>query len=344
MSEDSGRKTEEPTDRRIEQAREDGEIARSRDLSTVTVLAAVLLGIAGARDWLLDRLRLLGRIALEAPARLDPDDPWTVIGECWRILWLLFELMAPVALIAALAAIIVNAVQAGGLFAPKAVLPQVERLDPMRGLTGLVSPRSLIEVLKSTIKMALVALALYLVIRVSIDPLVRLPSLPVPGAATLTWAIFASFFGAGLTIFALIAVFDVWFQRHDYRRRMRMTLEEVKRERRDQEGDPRLRARRRAIARELAGESGLERTARASLVIRATGSTCAVAIAFDPGRDGQPWLIHKGRNQVAAAIAVVAAKAGVRIIDDARLAEAVYREAAIDEDLPPKLATAVRTH
>jgi flagellar biosynthesis protein FlhB len=340
--ESQDRKTEEPTDRRLEEAREEGQVARSRDVNTAVIVGVVLLAIWMARDALAGRARDLAAFALDAPAALREGSPARVLELTEIALHKIAVLCLPPVLLAIGAGVLVSMMQTRGLFAPAAMRPQAERMNPIEGLKEIFSKRSAVEFFKALVKIMILGFAMALIIRTSLPTLVKMPNLPVAGVAEVTAIVFARFFGLAVLTLSLVAAFDMWFQRIDYRYRLRMTREEVKRERRDNEGDPMMRARRRTLAQQAGEESGLDRVRHASLVLHASGDKLAVALYADRAEGGAIWLLHKGTGHVAAAIVATANGARVRVVADANLARAVYQQTAIDADVAARLARDVR--
>lgn len=343
MAESKDRKTEEPTDRRLRDARDDGQIARSQDVSTAVVLTAVALAVWFGRGWIGSRLQALGRLALDYPAQmaqnLVDDDP---ISAMLRIAMVLLPLIAPIIAITLLVAIITGIVQTRGLFAFGAIKPRAERLNPVEGFRELFSLRALIDLLKALLKIVLLGTTLFLVIRWSVGALVKLPYQGTAAIASITATLFAAFFGAALIFFVIIAGFDIWLQRVIFLRNMRMTPEEVKRERREDLGNPEVLARRRSIASEAVNNPIMERTARASLVVRSANGHCAVAIIVPREAGSLPWVVNKGTEQYAGAIVAIARENDLLVIDDSQLANRIHDNVAIDADLSNQMAEALR--
>ena len=337
------RKTEQLTARRLRKAREEGSVPFSRDVAAAAVLLAVLGAAWFGRHGFVDQVTHLGRYALQASWPSDSAGQAPMVNRAVEILEMLLYLTLPISLIAAVAAIVVNFVQARGLFAPKIVTPRGERVNPVDGFHRLFSMSNAVEFGKSVIKIVALTLTLGFVIGWAIPTLVKLPNLDVGGVVSVSAIVFATFFSVATAIYCLIAVFDAWFQRVNHIRVNRMTREEVKRERRDDEGDPHMRAQRRRLGVELAGESLLDRTAQASVVIHSSASKVAVALFVDQDPDILPWLLNKGHGPAATAIIAVARQNNVKTVQDSRLAQLIERNTAIDGDVPKRFAGPIRS-
>jgi len=337
------RKTEEPTSRKLRKAREEGGAPISRDVSAACVLLIVIAILWFRAPEFQAQLTQIGEYGLKVPNRYSLDtDGHILIDSSKEIFLMLMWICLPIAVGAALVAVAVNFAQARGLFAPKAIAPQGERINPVSGAKRLFSLRSTVELGKSVLKIIALGVTLFLVIQWAIPKMVIMPSLNVDGVMQLSGVVFAIFFSVATAILMLIALFDVWFQHVNFIRDNRMTREEVKRERRDDQGDPHMRAHRRQLSTELASDNLLDRTARASLVIHGTADKVAVALFVDRDPEQIPWLLNKGSGHVADGILSVARRNKVRIVQDPRLAKEIIMETAIDSDIPTRLSASVR--
>lgn len=344
MADDQDRRTEPASARQIREARREGKVPRSRDLGACVSLAVALLVLWAGADFWSVQLQALGGYGLNsiaATARAGEVAHGALIWFWLRtVLLLSLSLLLPGAAVAILA----NGVYAGWVFAPAGIEPKFERLDPAQNLKQMFAPRNWVELGKSTIKILLLCGALWLVIAAMLPTLVRLPLLQSTGLPALTHQILASFFALMLVGMALVAIFDVWYQRFNYLRELRMTREEVKRERRDDQGDPHQRAKRQQLLREVAQESPLERCAHATLILCSSGQAMAVALFWDQPSGQMPWLLHKGKDVLGLAIIQIGRDRGLPVIEDADLCARIYQQTGIDADLTPALAEALKRY
>lgn len=339
MSESRDRRTEPPTERRLEKAREEGEIPFSNDVSAATVLIVILAAMWLLRDPIAQHLAVLGHYALDSPQRIRGQTSSAVgVESSMTVMGLILMISLPLALVAVVGAVLVNLWQTGVLVAFKAASPRFERVNPADGWRNLFSRRSLVELVKSILKMLMIGVTLFILIRWALQSVVKLPSQPIGSVTAVIAILFAFYFVAAAAILALIAIADLQLQRLLFLREQRMTPEEVKRDRREELGDPHLRAERRRRSAEIAGESLFERAGRSSVIIRAGGEGVAVALFVEPVTPPVVWLVHKGGEQVADIIVAMGRKGQVPVVEDERLATAIFNEVAIDANLPPRLA------
>lgn len=389
MSADADRRTLAASPRRLREARRDGQVPRARELIGLASLAAATVSIGLTAAPLLRWLhRCLAQVLAQVPiqvrdaawprpdiwaARPQPTQP-VGAGLAESLLELLLCALTTSLVVsgaAMLAAGLIGALANGWMFAPRALAPRFERLSPAAYIQRLFDFRSLVEVLKSLIKLAVLTAGLAALIVMLLPSLIQLPRSDVSGLGPVIEQVLIRFMGCVLLAFGLLAIFDTWYQRRQHRRELRMTPEEMRRERRDDEGDPHRRVQRQRIMREVLRESPLERCANASHVICDTASRSAVALAWvrvqgpssaghssgsgsgsfsvtEPGSEAtlaQPveraWLIHKDRGAGALAIIEMARQARRSIIEDRELCERIYRSTGIEADLEPELVLAL---
>jgi len=334
----SGDRTEQPTPRRLREARRRGEVARSGELSGAVALAGGLAAVAAAGPGLVtDLARLLGGgLTLAAAGTADPLA--VLLDAAGAVLRLA---LAPLlsALVAGAAA---AALQAGPGFAPGTLRPRLERLDPFRGLRRLVEPAQLVRASLGMVKAGVLVGILAVWLRGHAAPLAQLPRLgtaallratPVLGGLALRLA----------AAFLLFGVLDWALARRRHRRSLMMTRDEVRREQREDEGDPGHRAERRRLHRALL-EAGP--VSRATVVV-VNPTHVAVALRHDPAGEDAPRVVAKGTGLAAARIRSAARRAAVPIVRDAPLARALHRLAEVGDEIPEELyeaAAAVLAH
>jgi type III secretion protein U len=333
----SGERTERPSPKRLAEARRRGEVAVSRELSGAASLLAGLAALAaGAPSWF---TALAGEVrgGLAAAVAADRADPGALLAAAATVL----RLTAPPALAALAAALAAGALQTGGLWALAPLAPRLERIDPLRGLLGLFSPARLAALALGLLKAGLILAVALHGWRATATALAQLPRSEAPGAALaallepLAWRL------AGLLL--LLGGADGLLVRWRHHRRLRMSRDEVRREAREEEGDPRHRAERRRLHRSLAEAAPLARAT--CLVVNPTH--VAVALQHRRGSGEAPRVLAKGRGEAAARLRSQARRSGVPIVHDPALARALHRLAEVGEEIPEELydaAAAVLAH
>lgn len=335
----SQEKTEPASPRRLEKAREEGQIPRSKELNTAAILlmgsAALLMfgqNLGGAmlrvaRDsFALDRATLfdsrllgthLGAALNESLAGLAP----------FLILLLIASLLAPVAL-------------GGILFTAKGLVPKFSRLNPLEGLKRMFSARSLMELLKAVAKFLVVASLAILILASMRGDLIALGQEALQPAVVHALRIIGwSALGLSASMLLIVAV-DVPFQLYDHQKKLRMTRQQLKDEMKDTEGKPEVKGRIRQVQRDIARNRMMGKVPQADVVI--TNPThFSVALSYSVGESGAPIVVAKGVDLIALKIREIATAHAVPVVSSPALARALYYSTELEREIPSGLYVAV---
>lgn len=333
-------KTEPPSSRRLEQAREEGQVAQSRELMAFMVMAGGALGLWMLSSWFVERGEHMMRLGLT----LDRQDAFDANAIGMTLLTLGNEALttlAPFFILTIVAALATPVLLTGGwLFSPKAMEFKGERMDPIKGVQRMISWQSIAEMVKGILKTILMGGIVWWVVMHEQDKLFAMLSLPIESALPLFGQILLyAFIGfvAGLMVIALI---DVPFQLWRYYTGLKMSLQEVRQEMKELEGDPYLKARIRSQQREISRNRMMSEVPKADVVV--TNPThFAVALKYDREKGGAPQVVAKGMNLVAQKIRDLAGEHKVPIVELPPLARALHRHVEIGEEVPAALYTAV---
>ena len=338
-SESGADKSEEPTEKRLRESREKGQLARSRELSTVAVTLGGIGGLLASGGGLAQTLMAMmqGTFELSREALLDEGSMASLLmGSGLMAL----EAIMPL-LIALLIASIVGPVALGGwLFSAKAMAPKVSRMNPAAGLKRMFSTQALVELLKALGKFLVVLSVALLVLSAYQDDLLSIAKQPLDLAIMhsveiVGWC--ALWMACGLII---IAAVDVPFQLWSNKQKLMMTKQEVKDEYKDSEGKPEVKSRIRQLQREAAQRRMMQAVPDADVVI--TNPThFAVALKYDGDKGGAPRLVAKGGDFVALKIREIAQEHKVTVLESPALARAVYYSTELDQEIPAGLYLAV---
>lgn len=340
MAEESDlERTEPASTRRLEQAREEGNVPQSRELMAFMVLAAGAGTFWVLGEWLSQRSSNLLRQGLSF-SREAAFDTALMTGSALSLTTEAFVIAGPIFLLAIAATIVTPFMIGGGVISPKAFQMDLNRLDPVKGLGRMFSWQSLAELVKAILKALLIAGVLYWVVKHEQDRLFALLSQPVGSALVSFSQVLLYSFLALVAGLAVIAAIDVPFQLWQYHDRLKMTFEELKREARESEGDPHLKARIRSQQRELARSRMMSEVPKADVVV--TNPThFAVALKYESGTMGAPTVVAKGMNLIAQRIRDLADENRVPVLEAPPLARALYRHTDVGEQIPAPLYTAV---
>ena len=340
LAEDSDlERTESASSRRIEKAREEGQVPQSRELMAFLVMASAVVGMWSLGSWLSGRARGIVRHGLSfgRDTAFDTAAMGKLFGE---LSWEALTLVSPIFLLTVAAALLTPFLLGGWVFSPNVLTLNFERLDPLQGIKRMFSMQSVGELVKAILKALLIGGIIWWVVRHEQDRLFALISQPIE-AALDSFASMLLFAALGLIVgLAIIAAVDVPFQLWQYYAKLRMTKEEVKQEYKEMEGDPQLKARIRSQQREMARKRMMAEVPKADVVV--TNPThFAVALKYDAGNMGAPQVVAKGMNLVAQKIRELAAEHSVPVLEAPPLARALYRHADIGDQIPATLYTAV---
>lgn len=341
MAEDvsSGDKTEQPTDRRREEVRERGNVARSIDLN----VAASVLAAAGSLYFfggdLAIALVAILKNSLSAEAWTNIEIP-VLSAQAWGLAAALVGALLPIAAVAVVSAIAVNAAQVGFVMTTEPLSPHFERINPLAGARRLLSLQSTVRLAGSLLKLVVACAIVIGFITARLPEFVR--SIDLDTAAfcrqIASWLVSLAFqLALGLVVLALL---DYGFQLWKFEQDIKMTKQEVRDELRHMEGDPHIRQRRRETHRKLVNARQVQQTKNADVVIT-NPTEIAVAIKYDPVKMEAPIVLAKGKGPLAERIRRVAIENGIPIVEKKPLAQALYRMVKVGQAIPIELYAGV---
>jgi flagellar biosynthetic protein FlhB len=338
-SESGQDKTEDPTDKRKRDAREKGEIARSKELNTVIIMlvgAAGLLAFGGSMAEMMMQL-MRDNFTISREALLDERSMGIMLLVSGKAALLSVQPLLVALTIAAL----VGPISLGGwLFAAGSLAPKFSRLNPAAGLKRMVSPKSLIELLKSFGKFFIVLIVAIVVLMKDKNDLLSIAHEPLESAVVhslqlVGWS--TLWMSMGLLI---IAAVDVPFQLWESRTKLLMTKQEVRDEHKDSEGRPEVKQRIRQLQREMSQRRMMAAIPDADVII--TNPThYAVALKYDQEKGGAPVLLAKGSDFIALKIREIAAQHQILLLESPALARSIYYSTELDQEIPAGLYLAV---
>ncbi|MEM0915355.1 MAG: flagellar biosynthesis protein FlhB [Planctomycetota bacterium] len=336
----AGEKTEDPTARKLQEARQDGNVAKSTDLAAaVTLLAAVVtLFVLGER--VLMEIAEITRALLAddfAGNATRPED----LRELGAYATLMMtRIVGPLALIVFVVAIIVMICQVGFLLSTKAITPKPSRLNPIKGIANLFNLRAAMRFVMSVGKIATIAAVASIVIMLDLPEIIHVVELAaVQGFAATGSMVF--WLGVKLAaVLLILALLDVMYQRYQRWEDLKMTKQDVKDEMKRMEGDPMVRQRRARVARQLAMQRLSAAVPTADVVV--TNPThYAIALKYDGDKMAAPKVVAKGADLLAVRIRQLAAQHGIAIVERPPLARALYAAVEVGQEVPGEHYTAV---
>lgn len=336
---DSHDKTEDPTPRRLEEARRKGDVAKTPDLPQWMSFAAAVSVAALCGGWLARDMVVALTPFVAHPEAFDLHN-----GGGIAIMRRCMIVAAPAVLLvmalAAVAGVAGNLVQHGLLWSPSKLKPDFSKVSIQQGFKRLYGPDGLMQFAKSLVKLIVISIICYLALKAHWEEFVGLvrvePEAMLPFTASLLRTLAFSVLG----ILGVTAGFDWFWQRMRFMKRMRMSREELKEEMRQSEGDPHVRGKLKQMRMERSRKRMMQAVPRATVVV--TNPThYAVALFYEAGEAPVPQCLAKGTDRVALRIREVAQEAGVPIIEDPPLARALFATVEVDEAIPQQHYEAV---
>jgi flagellar biosynthetic protein FlhB len=340
MAEDSDQeKTEEPTSKRLEDAQKKGQIARSRELNTFVMLitsATLLLMLGGQMgNSLLAMMRT--QFQLSRKIIFDPASPIIYLKQ---VMVDGVMLIAPFIAVMVVAAIVAPLALGGWVFSWEALAPQMERLDPIKGIPRLFALRGLIEMIKALLKFLLIFVVAVILSKHVLNELVGLGAEPLEQSIGHALNIIGMCFMVLSASLIVVVMFDVPYQLWDHSKKLKMTLQEIKDEMKESDGRPEVKAQQRRVRMDMARNRMMTEVPKADVVVT-NPSHYAVALKYDQHSNGAPKLVAKGVDLMAAQIRLLATGANVPLVASPPLARALYYSTEIDKEIPKELFLAV---
>jgi flagellar biosynthetic protein FlhB len=339
MADTDQEKTEAATPRRLEEARKNGQVPRSRELNVlasllVSGIALLLFGpmmLAGIRKMLVSGLSFDHNRAYDAFAMSE-----ALMSALSATLWVL----APFLLLMCAVSLFSPIALGGWLFSGDLLMPKFSRINPASGLARMFSLKSLMELGKAIAKFLLVATVVVMILSHILQDIITLPLLELDVSLDhMASLLITSFLGFSIVLL-LVVMIDVPYQIWDYQKQVRMTKQEVREEMKDTEGRPEVKMAIRAKQQEIAQKRMMEEVPKADVII--TNPThFAVALKYDQNGGGAPIVVAKGKDLIAAKIREIAKENKIVIFSAPPLARALYRSTDLNHPIPENLFVAV---
>ncbi|MCG6656202.1 flagellar type III secretion system protein FlhB [Halomonas campisalis] len=332
-------KTEEATPRRLQKSREEGQVARSRELTTFMLLLGGVVGFWAMGGMLYDQLGLVMEQAFLFE-RNQAFETGPMLSNVLELAERTLLTMLPLFLLLALIALVAPALLGGWLISAKSLKPQLSKLNPMKGLKRIFGVQALAELAKAIAKSFLVGGVGMSFLYFNRGEYLSL--LDQPTTQALARALMLAAQACGLMVLTLVVVIliDVPYQLWSHAKKLRMTKEEVKREHKESEGDPHLKARIRQQQQAMSRGRMMSQVPEADVII--TNPThYAVALKYDEAGMTAPRVVAKGADAVAGRIRELGRESQVPLLEAAPLARALYHHVDLDAEIPLELYTAV---
>ena len=338
--EDESSKTEEPSERKLEKAREEGHVPLSQEVKSWFILFGALMVLWGFAPWMMRRLANIG-----TPFLSRFDEYRLTIASLQRLImhttFNVFVAMSPAFGLFMIFAAVSALIQIGFMYTPKRLEFKWDRLNVFQAMTEFITRQKIVEMIKGLFKIATVGWGAYLVVVPRIGESLRLPSLSVADILDLAGDLLFWMLLTMVMITFAIAFADFFYQKFAFLKKQRMTKQEVKEEYKQSEGDPQIKMRLRSIRMERFRKRMMANVPKATVVV--TNPThFAVALRYAPEEGmSAPVVVAKGQDFMALKIKEIAAANDVPIVEDPPLARALFATVDIDSPIPEIHFTAV---
>ncbi len=336
---DDATKTEEPTPKRLQSAREKGQVTVSQEVKSWAILLGAAYGLVVLAPGIMHGVMATALTFVESPhaISLDVENMQEALsGLLLDIGWA----VAPIIGLMVVLAIVANVGQVGFLWAPTKIAPQLQKISLIKGVQRLFSLRTVVEFAKGLMKLTAVAAVAFGLVFSAMDDIELISSFAL-GQILDRIQLTAILLTTGtVAVMTAIAVLDYVFQRHTFIKQMRMTKQEVRDEHKQAEGDPQVKARIRRLRMERAQKRMMAAVPEADVVI--TNPThYAVALSYEMEAMGAPKLVAKGADVLAQRIREIAEENEVPLVENPPLARALYASVELDQEIPPEHYQAV---
>jgi len=340
MSEESElEKTEPPSARRLEKAREEGQVARSRELSTFALLLAGVGGLLATAGSTADHLMrsIHSAMQFDRASAFDTSHMLMRSGQIW---YEAISALLPVFVLLMVAACVAPMLLGGWLFSTNQIAFKFSKLNPLEGLKRLFSTQSLAELFKAICKAGLVGIVGWILVSRAMDQMINLMMMPVHQALVQSLQMVGHWCLIVTCSLVLVAALDVPYQLWSFNRRLRMSREDLKQEQKESDGDPHIKAKIRQQQQAMARRRMMSEVATADVVL--TNPThFAVALKYVDKEMRAPRVVAKGTDLIAARIRELGLEHKVPVLEAPPLTRALYRHTRLGQEIPSGLYTAV---
>ncbi len=338
---DEGEKTEKPTARKREKAREEGQVAKSPEVNTAVLFLAGFFGLKIFAEMMYDGMKSI--FSLNFVMVSDIDNVFDIKYMADYIVFLFAQVLLialPVFAISIGVGVLTNLLQVGWKITPKALKPKFSKLNPLKGFKRIFSLKLFVELAKSLLKFTIIIVAVYFMIESEVKYIPQLAFMGLMPAVLYIGDIIVRLgINVGL-LFMIIALLDVIYSRFRHTKELRMTKQEIKEEYKSIEGNPQVKGKIKQKMREMSMRRMMQDVPKADVII--TNPThYAVALKYDKEISDAPYVVAKGVDYMAKKIRESAAEHNIEIVENVELARTIYSTVEIGGIIPPELYQAV---
>lgn len=339
MADSADEKSEEPTPKKLSDARNKGNVAKSKEFANFVIFAGMLLSLYFAGGMMLRGFTTVFKkyLSLELPLVSTVEEFWRVLGMFMsELMWILAPLFTAVMFFGVASYL----VQFGILFTSDPLTPKISKINPLEGLKRIFSKDTLVELIKSVLKVICLGSIIYFLFISELQNMLNVGSETVGSIFMYYLWILAQMALATLLFMAVLGIADFAYQKWSFHQKQKMTLKEVKDENKNREGDPHVKARVRQIQREVARARMMDEVPQADVVV-ANPTHVAVALKYKRGEMDAPVVVAKGAGHIALKIKELAILSDIPVLEKRDLARFLYKNISIGQPVPEALYSAV---
>jgi type III secretion protein U len=326
-------KTEQPTPKKLRDARKKGQVARSKEVVSTALLLGVLAIFWATLPATFEQMGAM----IVMPSTMVGADFWLAVKSVTHgLLTAAAGILLPILVAVVLITILSHFFQFGLLLSFESMKPSLKKLNPGANIKNIVGKKNLLEFLKSLIKVVLLSVLILLVIRSSLDPLIKSPICGVPCVQFTAAAMLKQIVIISMAAFVVVAAADFVLQKRMHIKDLMMSKDEVKREYKEMEGDPHIKSARRHLHQELAMQDTVAK-ARQATVIVTNPTHIAVALFYKKDETPLPVVLAKAQDLLARRIVEMAREEGIPIMENVPLAQSLYNDVPVSEYIPSEL-------
>lgn len=333
-------KTEEPTAKKLEDARKEGNVSISTEVSSIAVLSvSVMMFVAMGSSIAGQFSRLFESFFMNAGAGFANENE--AMSHLSEALWAMVGIMAPTLTVLLILSLIVNFAQTGGAFSVKAMAPKASKMNPKNGIKKIFSAKGAVELIKGFAKLFIVGLIGYYTVLSDVDQFVSFMITPLDHSLSEMGSYVLMFVTRILAALFVLSIADAIYQRFQHHKDLKMSKQEVKDEFKQMEGDPQVKGWRKRFGMELRNRKRLDHAVLSSDVVVTNPTHYAVALRYDPESKNAPVVVVKGQRLRALRIKELAKEYGIPIVENVPVARALFATAEEDSFIPADLYRAV---
>lgn len=337
-ADDDSQKTEDPTGRKLQEARDQGQVAKSQEVNNLLMILALTISVVAFGGSMARDIVNLSLPFIETPDMVPTDlGHLTTMG--WKLLGMVLLAGAAPLVLALFAAFFAGYLQFGLLLSSESLMPSLEKISPLAGIKRIFSLRSFADFIKGLMKLAIVGGIAYAVVTPSVGDLHKLIGMEIVQILGVIADLLARLLIAVLSAMVVITALDIFYQRYEHIKGLRMSRQEIKDEMRESEGDPIVKGRLRQLRMERARKRMMAEVPKADVVV--TNPThYAVALKYD-AQMASPKVVAKGVDKVAQKIREIAKENDVPVVENPPLARGLYAAVEVDQEITPEFYKAV---